>query len=264
MSVGATLTATALIVGFAGVLSGMEGYAGRQEMRSGGLLDVSIAARGRSLLPGWSPPTNWVATVWLSLLASSTLLLVSVGAGLNHVFTVSLLGVALCVTLQSALLPYGRDGSDEAALIVTVPLAVACAFGASGGGVRLALAFIAAELALSYLAAGGAKLGGRYWRDGTALTRIARTASYGHPAVAAGLARRPVLGQVATWGLVGWELTIPVALVLGGSPAVITLALGAIFHGITAYTVGLNRFVPWFLAAYPSALYVSLHYGVLH
>jgi len=263
MPIDAALTATATIVGFAGALSGLEGYAGRREMRAGGLLDAAIAARGRRLLPGWSPPTRWVTTTWLALLICSLVLLVSVGAGLDAAVAVALVGVALCVSLQSALLPYGRDGSDEAAIVVTVPLAVGCAFGASDSVLRLTLVFIAAQLALSYLAAGAAKLGGAYWRDGSALPRIALTTSYGHPMVAASIARRPALGRLASWGLVAWELTLPVTLVLGGSLAVIALALGVIFHGVTAYVVGLNRFVPWFLAAYPAALYASLHYGVL-
>lgn len=257
------LNATALIVGLAGALSGLEGYAGRVDLRPGGLLDVSIASRGRRLLPGWAPSTKWMSLVWLAYLVCSLTLLTSVIAGSNVVLAGALVGLAVCVVVQAALLPYGRDGSDEMAVVITVPLAAACVLGAPTDGVELAMWFIAAQLALSYWAAGVAKTRGAYWRDGSAFQRIAKTMSYGHPALAAGLARRPLVGQVATWGALGWELTMPIALVLGGPPAVIALGMGAAFHVANACIMGLNRFVPWFLAAYPAALFVSLRFGLL-
>jgi hypothetical protein len=204
-----------------------------------------------------------MAPLWLGYLVCSVVLLASVTTSSSVVLTVALSGLALCVVLQGALLPYGRDGSDEMAIVVTVPIAVVCLIGAPTKAVEVAMLFVGAQLTLSYFAAGVAKLGGAYWRDGSAFSRIARTASYGHPVLAAKLAHRPFVGRVATWGALGWELVVPVALLLGGLPAIIALAIGATFHLANAFIMGLNRFVPWFLAAYPSALFASLHFGLL-
>jgi hypothetical protein len=157
---------------------------------------------------------------------------------------------------------FGLEGSDEMAIIILIPLAVASLPGAPDSFVRLALLFVAAQLLLAYLASAGAKAVGRKWREGSAVAQILSTQDYG-------LGRRDLFSSGSalfrwmSWGTIAFEFALPLSLLLGGPLIPLAVLAGVAFHATIGMTMGLNRFFPWFIAAYPAAIWASSHYGLL-
>ena len=73
---------------------------------------------------------------------------------------------------------YGLDGSDQMQTIVLSALLL-YHVAPYGAGRVIALGFIAAQSMLSYFSAGYAKLTSPMWRDGTAISGVLDTLSYG-------------------------------------------------------------------------------------
>src|SRR2546430_1871008 len=104
---------------------------------------------------------------------------------------------------------------------------------------------------------------GRPWRSCTAVYLILLTA-FGHAGLArCTLDRWPALGRLVTWFVVGLELVFPVGILLGGWFAVAALVGAAVLQVAIAMALGLNRFTPWFLAAFPATAWAACQYGVL-
>jgi hypothetical protein len=148
----------------------------------------------------------------------------------------------------------GGDGAEQ-----VTSLALAAAFLAvfpvpSDARVKLAIAFIGAQLVLSYFTAGLAKLLSREWRGGHALRTIMATESHGDPAFARALERVPVASVALGWTVMLFECAFPLLLVGPDWLAVALLALGLAFHIACAVTMGLNNFLLAFTATYPCAL----------
>lgn len=173
--------------------------------------------------------------------------------------------ITIALALQAARfcssVDFGREGSDEIALVVLVPLAIACA-SPSLTVTKGALVFIAAQLVLSYLAAAWSKLAGPKWRSGVAVPQILSTSDYGLGIRELHDDNRLILRSLS-WLTIAAEILIPVWLILGGPFTIPALAMGAFFHVTVAVMMGLNRFVPWFATTYPAALWVSVTFGVL-
>jgi len=262
MSLEVALTLSMAIAGLAGVITGAEGFVGRSELSCNGLLNVKTIRTGRALIPRLAPPLRWAPAISLGYIGFSLAILISLVGNWGALRDMALLGLAACVVLQAGSMPYGRDGADEMSVVIVVPLAAVALLGQSSRALEIAFLFIACQLSLSYLAAGIAKACGRYWRDGSALLRIAQTFSYGEPRLARGLQRFPLIGRAATRAVVVWELLVPAAILVGGPAVVLVLSVGAFFHVANAWVMGLNRFLLWFLAAYPAALFVALRFGL--
>lgn len=173
-----------------------------------------------------------------------------------------LLGLAVVTASFARSTTFGREGSDEVALVTVIPLAIAVAPGASSALQSLALLFVGGQLVLAYLASAGAKLAGQKWRDGLAVAQILSTRDYGVSRPALHSSQATVL-RLMTWGTIALELTLPTLFVLGGPFVAVAAFAGAAFHASVAAMMGLNRFLPWFLAAYPAAIWASLQYGLL-
>jgi uncharacterized membrane protein YphA (DoxX/SURF4 family) len=171
--------------------------------------------------------------------------------------------LAIVIMIRTQLLPSGRDGSDDMSVIVTTALAVATIAAGDRLIVIIALAFITAELCICYATSGISKLIGSRWRSGDALIGIMRTASYGHQAMAGMFDRLPSAARLASWFVICGEIAFPVLVILGGIAGIAALIIAACFQLMIAVTMGLNRFVPWFLTSYPAALWVVGHYGLL-
>jgi hypothetical protein len=263
LSIGGTLQITELLIGVAAGLTAVEGLSARAELAPGGLLDPGVISRGRMLLPRWAPPLSWAQGAWILCLAGASMTILGVVTATRAISGAGLTGVATAMILLAAALPFGRDGSDEMGIMLSVPVAFACVVGLTGEALTIVLAFVAAQLSLGYFAAGVAKMYGRKWRSGTAIREIAETRSYGSPFVAEALAGRPAITRLAAWSAISWEIAIPFALITGGLVGVIGLAIGAAFHLFNAATMGLNRFLPWFLAAYPAALFMTERHGLI-
>jgi hypothetical protein len=254
------LDATAVLVAIATMLSAAELLALRPEFSSHGLFDPRVLTSTRPSFLGSrftvvSMPR--VAGVQLAL-AASVILLIALGASPSVLLVV----LATTAVTQRFLLPYGRDGSDELGRILTITAAIASVFAEETYVVRIALAFIAAQLCLSYGASGLTKLFGRPWRSGTAVPGILHTA-FGHAgALRSALDRWPGAGRVVTWLVVLFEVAIPIGILLGGWFALVALSVAATLHIAIAVSMGLNRFTPWFLAAFPATMWASCRYGL--
>jgi hypothetical protein len=143
----------------------------------------------------------------------------------------------------------GMDGADQMQSIVWAGLAI---FALDLGPIAnwAAAIFIVAQLLLSYLVAGIAKLVSPAWRSGTAIALITRANTYSSPGVSAALRPRPV-SSVFSWATMGFELGAPL-LLFGGEPGLAAfVAAGVAFHVGIAVAMGLTTFVFAFLAAYP-------------
>jgi len=151
--------------------------------------------------------------------------------------------------LTNVRLMVGRDGADQMQNIVWGGLLAYCL--PLHESVKLvAVGFIVAQLLLSYIVSGVAKLISPVWRKGTALGLITRMATYCPPA-AARLFSRPAVSFAVCWFTILFELLAPGLLFFGHTGAVIFIVLGTLFHGGIALSMGLTTFVFAFLATYP-------------
>lgn len=166
------------------------------------------------------------------------------------------------LTTSALLLEPGHkrsvDGADMAALVVQSAASIARASGGRPAVVDACLWYIAAQSALSYTSSGLAKLGGQEWRSGTALTRIMRTAGYGDLRVWKFLRRHPRLAVAATRAVPVVEACLPIVFTpLGRRAAPAVVGAIALFHVVNGGLMGLNRFVPSFLAMHPAVLFAT-------
>jgi hypothetical protein len=153
-----------------------------------------------------------------------------------------------------------NGGSDAMTLVVLLGLSVARCQDASPAAPpwgALGLAYIAAQLVLSYWVAGLAKLRHASWRDGRALTSLVQVRQYVVPALLTRLLRAPSVARPMSWALIAFECAFPVTLMLGSRSAALMLALGAAFHLAIALGLGLNRFLWAWLSAYPALWFWS-------
>lgn len=147
------------------------------------------------------------------------------------------------------------DGAEH--MLVAVLLAMGPTFLLPSPWVlQAALAFIAAQVSLEYLAAGWSKatrFGG--WARGPYLLQVFANRNYGHPGAASLLRRHPGTAGLVASAVIVLELALPLALVLPTPFAEGLLLAGLAFHAGTAVIMGLNTFVLAFLSTYPAILY---------
>ena len=148
----------------------------------------------------------------------------------------------------------GGDGAEQMAMIVFITVGLAVLPWPSVDRMVVATTFIAAQVSLSYVTAGVAKLVSPGWRDGSALPAILSTHSHGHPLAAQLMHQHIRLAQLACWIIVIFECLFPL-LILGPSwLAVLALVCGFAFHAGCAVLMGLNSFLWSFPAAYPCVI----------
>jgi hypothetical protein len=166
------------------------------------------------------------------------------------------------VFVTSALLTYrcriGLEGADVMAIIVATGLLVSLVRFSPGIWTTMGFGFIAAQTCLSYFTAGTAKLLSSQWRDGSAVYKIANTETYGFEAAALILRRRPVLSFAASWTIILFEMTFPLALVASSGVTLAIIVIGIMFHVVNARLMGLNGFLWAFVATYPAVWYCHL------
>lgn len=248
-SAAAAARALAATGGAAVALAALELLAARRAWRADGVFAWSVL-RGRAA--GWPAPLRALLDALLGDRGFTALLVGLVAGGLALAWRphpAVAAAVALAQPLASARFGGAYNGGSDAMLVViTSGLAVALGIDA-----RLGLAWVAAQLALSYVVAGLAKLREPGWRDGTALPRLLAAPQYGAPAWArAALARRGV-ARAASWAVLALECGFPLALT-GPAAAQGILAAAGAFHLVNAALLGLNRFAWAWLAAYPALL----------
>lgn len=143
-----------------------------------------------------------------------------------------------------------NGGSDAMTMVVLNGLLVA-----QLGWPRIGFGYITAQLVLSYFLAGLSKLGSTSWRDGSALSRLVSMRKYVVPQLAQRLLSNTALSRLGSWLVLGFECSFPLTLLLGREVALGYLTVSLCFHLAIAYTLGLNRFLWAWLAAYPALLY---------
>jgi hypothetical protein len=158
--------------------------------------------------------------------------------------------LAFATTLAVAVRFRGsyNGGSDSMLLVVLLGLAVA-----RSGAPKVGLGYIAAQLVLSYVLAGIAKVREPRWRTGTALAALVALPSYGVPPALRGFLTRPAIARTAGYALLAFELGFPIALV-DPTACRVVLAVAALFHLGNAIVFGLNRFLWAWIAAFPALL----------
>lgn len=168
--------------------------------------------------------------------------------------------VAVCAATTALLMlrsSYGNDGADQMGLIVMVAAALAHAF----DGTRVVSAvlwFCAAQACLSYATSGVAKLRGKRWRDGSGLTGVLSTRTYGVSALHRLLVGHRWLAVALSWAVILTESLFPLVLVVPDAAVPWFLAGGLIFHLGAAVVMGLNTFVWAFAATYPAIAWCAL------
>jgi hypothetical protein len=193
----------------------------------------------------------------IGLVCAGVSALICAWSALRIVPLVLIAVAALCSAYRDGPL---RDGADDMLMVSSVGAAVASLPVADWTKV-MALAFVAGQLLLSYLIAGAAKLAGSDWRHGSAVVDVLATRDFGRTVPRLLQGAGPA-GRLASWGTIVLELTLPVMFVMGGPLLLPAVALGAMFHLGIATMLGLNRFLPAFLSAYPAAIFCTVHFGI--
>lgn len=159
--------------------------------------------------------------------------------------------LAFATTLAVAVRFRGsyNGGSDSMLLVVLLGLSIA-----RSSAPEVGLGYIAAQLVLSYVLAGIAKLREPRWRDGTALAMLVALPSYGVPPALVAWLSQPALSRLAGYALLAFECGFPVALV-DPTACRVFLVLAALFHLGNSIVFGLNRFLWAWVAAFPALLF---------
>ncbi len=152
---------------------------------------------------------------------------------------------------------FGSDGTDHMNMLLSATLAAGSLFGDDPRAKEACAWFIAGQSCLSYLAAGVAKAVSPHWRDGTAMSGIFRTYSYGDRRLHKVLSRYPIISKVGGWTVIIGETAFPLVLLVPKKMALGLLGTGTAFHVGNAVFMGLNRFVWTFSATYPSVAHCS-------
>lgn len=171
-------------------------------------------------------------------------------------WAIALCGYILAIRLFLGLrLTYGSDGADQMHTIVWSGILVFLV--SSSASIKdLALAFLAAQLLLSYLTSGIAKLLSPIWRSGNAVGLIVRTESYGQRDVHRLIERFHLSGPLSHVTML-LEVIGPLSVLTGPRTTIVFLCFGGMFHLGNALVMGLNSFVWPFIACFPAVFYVS-------
>jgi hypothetical protein len=189
------------------------------------------------------------------VLAAITFILLN-GVGWSGVVPLSILAAtALMFTLRN---PQGNDGSDQMATIILVASTLSRLVGTTFS-VRACLVFIAAEASLAYGTSGLLKIVMKEWRDGTFVTEILKTSSYGNRRLLEVFKNRRGIAIFAGWAVCMGDCSLSSAALLPPEFCLSLLAFGVALHFGIATVLGLNTFVWSFVATFPAILWCSVH-----
>lgn len=128
-----------------------------------------------------------------------------------------------------------------------------------------ALAFLAFQVSLAYVAGGVDKIFSVNWRTGLRLTQVFQDSAHRCGALGEWLARRLRWACVFSRGVILLELFFPVCLVLPSGGFWGVIAVGLLFHATVAFTMGLRAFFWAFAAMYPALYFIHARLAeVLH
>lgn len=254
MSLAAALLWTERLLGLALLLQTVELLQLRRHFSDQGLWAWPVLAVEHRELP---VPLRAIFGLLLPERAFLGLLWVRTALSLALILGFGVVAPALLVT-QLAIGARFRGtfngGSDYMSVVVLLGVSGATYF--DGAVAKACLGYVCVQLVFSYFIAGVIKLARPSWRGGSGLARLLGSNRYGTPTWVARAAIRPALGRLASWAVLVFECSFPLAL-LGSRVATAYLLVGALFHAGNVLAFGLNRFFFAWLAAYPALLYFS-------
>ncbi|GAA1908163.1 hypothetical protein GCM10009716_17640 [Streptomyces sodiiphilus] len=160
---------------------------------------------------------------------------------------------------NAALYPrhrYGTDGSDQVATLVQTATGLA-RLAPSPQVQDTLMWYVAMQSNLSYLISGWVKLLGKPWQDGSALSGVMRTRTYGHEGFWKLTRRYPVPARYLAHGVLALECLFPLAYARGGALARPVIGSAVAFHTANGFLMGLGRFVSSFVSMHPMVAYTS-------
>ena len=174
-----------------------------------------------------------------------------------------LLFAAAAITLFiGSRLEFGMSAADTMAGIVLCGLGFTALVPGNALVQRMGLWFLALQTTVAYTAAGVTKLYIPAWRDGAYLATALGSATYGSP-FAARFMRDRRLALLASWTVIVWECSFPLALLAGAPVAIAYCALAALFHAAIGVFMGLKMFVFVFGSTYPAIVACAIQIHLL-
>ena len=182
------------------------------------------------------------------------------------IFSILLLGgfysqwALLALSLHSLFIlhrfagPY-NGGSDRMGLLILYCLGAA-RFLPEGIGQEMAFGYLAVQVVLSYFISGQVKIFNPDWRSGRALRDVFSFSAYPVSDALRGLADHPRMLWLMSWAVMLFELLFPLSLI-NNDTLIVALVLAALFHLANACVFGLNRFLWFWIAAYPSLIWLQ-------
>jgi len=150
--------------------------------------------------------------------------------------------------------PY-NGGSDRMGLLILYCLTFA-SWTPAGVLPQAAIGYLGVQVVLSYFISGKVKILNPDWRSGQALQDVFHFSAYPVSEGLRDLAKRPRLLWAASWAVMGFEVIFPIAF-LHSTLLIGALIIAAAFHIANACLFGLNRFVWFWIAAYPSLIWLQ-------
>lgn len=191
----------------------------------------------------------FLGVLLVRLLAASLLLLGVRGA------TVPILWVATLL-VNVRFLGTFNGGSDSMTMVVLSGLVVAHLGAPWPLLVQSALLYVAVQSLMSYFIAGCVKLKNREWRQGTALRSFVASPQFGAPEFVRQHLSSTAMARTASWSVMLFECTVPLALA-GPTTALVIIAAASVFHLGNVAVFGLNRFLFAWGATWPAIWYMS-------
>jgi hypothetical protein len=168
--------------------------------------------------------------------------------------------LALLVAFNALVMlrtPFGSNAADEMLTILT--LAVCIGLATQDRLVATAsLLFIGGQAVLAYMTAGWFKLFHRGWYDGSYITDLFSTSSYGTAWMKRSLHRSPLVARVTGMAVVIGESFFFLLIFVSPKLCVAGLLMAMLFHVGTAVIMGLNLFAWSFPASYTGVLFCNL------
>lgn len=166
--------------------------------------------------------------------------------------------LALCVhslfVLHRFQGPY-NGGSDRMGLLVLYCLGLSYWIPNEALS-EAAFGYLGVQVILSYFISGQVKIANPDWRSGRALRDVFGFSAYPVAENLRNLSDYPRLVWVASWVVIGFEILFPFSF-LKSEILICALILAAAFHVANACLFGLNRFVWFWIASYPSILWLQ-------
>lgn len=232
------------------LIAGVELVLDRAAFAGGGPFDATVYEALRlHPAPSWSAPAgSVVALAGVEVVAAAVVVAVGPMVPIGRGALLVTVAVSLAIRQRRVV---GGDGAEQMGEIVLLSAVLALLPAPDDDRMRLVTVFVTAQLTLSYVTAGIAKLVSPVWRAGDALAGILGTYGHGVAWVDRLLGRFPWVGAVAGWTVIAFEVAFPLVLVVPQPIALAVLAIGVTFHVACAALMGLNSFVWAFPAAYP-------------